>query len=66
MAGSRDKEFTMIVPGIDRQQAELMKDKLIKIVKKTAPKAKGSIVIGKKENFERLMGSCKKRLKGGN
>ncbi|MBO4320533.1 MAG: hypothetical protein J5857_08695 [Treponema sp.] len=64
MAGMKDKVFTMVVPRISRKEAETLKSNLISIKKRTAPKAVGNIVIGKKENFGRLMVSCIKRLRG--
>ncbi len=65
MAGMKDKEFTMVVPGISRDEAKTMKTSFIKIKMKTAPNARGSIAIGKKDNFAGIMSNCLKKLNGG-
>ncbi len=64
MAGKKDRELTMVVPGLNRREAKELKINLIREKKRIAPLADASIAIGRKENFSKLAGSCIKRLGG--
>ena len=64
MAGKKDQEFTLIIPGITKKEGKAIRDALVREKKKIAPQAKASIFVGKKENFCRLMRRTKHALKG--
>ncbi|SFB66458.1 hypothetical protein [Butyrivibrio sp. YAB3001] len=58
MAGKRDSEITVVVPKLTRNEARYLRDEMIKNTRKIAPGARGSIAVGKKENFESIMHRC--------
>lgn len=64
MAGRKDQELTLVVPGLSRKEGVALRDALIIEKKKVAPKAKATIQIGRKKNFPNIMRSCRKALKG--
>ena len=65
MAGKKDQEFTLIVPGLTRKEGRELRDALVKEKQKVAPNSKATIQIGKKKNFPDLMQRCRAALKGG-
>ena len=65
MAGSKDNVFTMVVPGLNKNDARQLKSELIAIKQKHAPNAKGSIAIGKRNRFQAIMHQCDKRITDG-
>ena len=62
MAGKKDKEFVMIVPGLTKGQATKLRDSLTDTTKAMAPHSKSYIKIGRKKNMESIIKSCNKRL----
>jgi len=66
MAGKKDYDFVLNVRGMSRGQAKELRDTLVQEKNRIAPKAKGSIAVGKWKNFAALMGKCRKELEGGN
>lgn len=66
MAGTKDYDFVLNVRGLSRRQGKELRDALIQEKDRIAPKAKGSIAVGKWKNFAALMGKCRKELEGGN
>ncbi len=62
MAGKKDKEFVMIVPGLSKGQAIKLRDSLTDATKAMAPNSKSYIKIGRKKNMESIIKSCNKRL----
>ncbi len=64
MAGKKDQYFTLIVPNLTKEEGKELRNTLMRETKKIAPKAKGSIRVGKMERFRSVMQSCKKALKG--
>ena len=66
MAGTKDFDFVLNVRGLSRRQGKELRDALIQEKDRIAPKAKGSIAVGKWKNFAALMGKCRKELEGGN
>ncbi len=60
----RSDEFTMIVPDLTRAEALKMKESMISTTKRIAPKAKGSVQVGKTSNFSSLVSKCSQALKG--
>jgi len=66
MAGKKDYDFVLNVRGMSRGQVKELRDTLVQEKNRIAPKAKGSIAVGKWKNFSALMGKCRKELEGGN
>ena len=64
MAGRKDQELTLVVPGLSRKEGVALRDALIAEKKKVAPKAKATIQIGRKQNFPNIMRRCQKALEG--
>ena len=64
MAGKKDQEFTLVVPGLTRKEGTVLRDVLIREKQKVAPMAKANIQIGRKKNFPNIMRRCQKALKG--
>ena len=58
--------LTIVIPGLSSQEAVDLKSELKKVKKTVAPNARGSIVIGKREEFISLMDSCWKKIGGKN
>lgn len=55
-------ELTMVIPQLNKKEACALKNSLIEAKKTYAPNARASIVIGKKENFSRIVQKCNLQL----
>ncbi len=62
MAGLKDKEFVLVVPGLTKDQAKKLRDSLIGTTKTIAPNSKSYIQVGRKKNMESIIKNCNKRL----
>ena len=61
---NKNNELTMVVPQLNRKQANDLRNSLIEAKRTYAPNAKASIQVGKRENFQAIMQRCKRQLKG--
>ncbi len=62
MAGNKDRELTMVVPGLSKREAIKLKERLVREKKRIAPFADASVAIGQREDFAKLAGSCIRKL----
>ena len=62
MSRKGNSELTMVIPQLNKREACALKNSLIEAKKTYAPHAKASIVIGKKENFSKIVQKCNHQL----
>ena len=55
-------ELTMVIPDLTKRQAQELRVSLIDVKKTYAPNGKGSIQLGKRENFPEIMKRCNRQL----
>lgn len=62
---TKDSEFQLVVPNLNRSEAIRLKNNLITIKQRIAPHATATINFGKKDNFTKVINKCNKSIEGG-
>ena len=64
MGRRTDQELTVVVPGLTKDEARELRREMIDIKNRHAPHARGGIVIGPKDNFDKLTSKVLSFLRG--